>query len=102
MLEPDPSFKPPTMVITHQAYNRLQKRAVMRELDKVMPRLVKIENDFTQAVFGRNPNDYQTLFEAADDYYRALVDHFIKTKTLKLVGLNPEYFTELYKPLENG
>ena len=102
MLEPDPSYEAPKMIITHHASNRLQKRAILRELDKVMPKLVKIESDFVQAIFGKNPHEYAVLFEAADDYYRAMVDHFVRMKTLKLVGLNEDYFTLTYKPLENG
>ncbi len=78
------------------------KKDILRDCDKVLGELGKIEVEFLEQLFDENDYSYHDLFVHYLNEYTTLLRRLERTKKLKVVVLNTTYFYELFHPMEKA
>ncbi len=80
--------------------DRVQKRAVMQEYDRIAGELTAIEADFYEELFAENNFSYNQLYHFYLDRFLQTVEILESRKKLKTLVINRTYFHDMMYPIE--
>ena len=86
---------------TRERFNRRQRRAAEKELDKVLEKVYEVENYFLEDLFNPgSPDDYQLIYDFHKENFMRMFRWIMRMHNFRYIEINMNYFINKYGPLE--